>query len=80
MSLQKSGYKKRIIDTKIEEYLQLFGAILIEDPKWYGKTWTSLNHANSVTYIMDPAGNYSNRTIDETSLKFTNSVSSIWKC
>jgi len=63
MSLRKSGYKKRIIDTKIEEYLQLFGAILIEGPKWCGKTWTSLNHANSVTYIMDPAGNYSNRTL-----------------
>jgi len=63
MSLQKSGYKKRIVDKKIEEYLQLFGAILIEGPKWCGKTWTSLNHANSVTYIMDPAGNYSNRTL-----------------
>ena len=63
MSLQKSGYKARIIDTKIEEYLRLFGAILIEGPKWSGKTWTSLNHANSVTYIMDPSGNYSNRTL-----------------
>lgn len=63
MSLKKSGYIKRIIDTKIEEYLQLFGAVLIEGPKWCGKTWTSLNHANSVTYIMDPAGNYNNRTL-----------------
>ena len=63
MSLQKSGYIKRIIDTKIDEYLQLFGAILIEGPKWCGKTWTSLNHANSVSYIMEPAGDYSNRTL-----------------
>ena len=63
MSLQKKGYINRIIDTKIEEYLQLFGAILIEGPKWCGKTWTSLNHANSVTYIMDPADNYSNRVL-----------------
>ena len=63
MSLQKSGYLKRIIDAKIEEYLRLFGALLIEGPKWCGKTWTSLNHANSVTYIMDPTGNYSNRTL-----------------
>ena len=63
MSLQKNGYKNRIIDTKIEEYLRLFGAILVEGPKWCGKTWTSLNHANSVTYIMDPAGDYSNRTL-----------------
>ena len=63
MSLQKIGYKSRIIDKKIDEYLQLFGAILIEGPKWCGKTWTALNHANSVTYIMDPIGNYSNRTL-----------------
>jgi predicted AAA+ superfamily ATPase len=28
---------------------------------WCGKTWSSLNHANSVNYIMDPAGGYSNR-------------------
>jgi predicted AAA+ superfamily ATPase len=63
LSLQKSGYKRRIIDEKVEDYLQLFGAILIEGPKWCGKTWTSLNHANSVTYIMDPAGDYSNRTL-----------------
>ncbi|MCL2768316.1 MAG: DUF4143 domain-containing protein [Synergistaceae bacterium] len=63
MSLKKSGYLNRIIDTKVEEYLQLFGAILIEGPKWCGKTWTSLSHANSVTYIMDPAGDYSNRTL-----------------
>lgn len=63
MVLEKKGYLGRIVDTKIDEYLQLFGAILIEGPKWCGKTWTSLNHANSVTYIMDPAGNYSNRSL-----------------
>jgi len=53
----------RIIDIKVKEYLQLFGAILIEGPKWCGKTWTSLCHGNSVIYIMDPAGNYSNKTL-----------------
>lgn len=63
MSLKKSGYLSRVIDKKIEEYLRLFGAILIEGPKWCGKTWTSLNHANSVTYIMDPGGNYNNRAL-----------------
>ena len=63
MSLQKIGYLKRIVDAKIDEYLQLFGATLIEGPKWCGKTWTSLKHANSVMYIMDPAGDYSNRTL-----------------
>jgi len=63
MTLRKSGYITRLIDAKLEEYLELFGAVLIEGPKWCGKTWTSLNHANSVIYIMDPAGNYSNRAL-----------------
>ena len=61
MTLRKPGYLPRVIDRKIEEYLNLFGAITIEGPKWCGKTWTSLNHVKSVNYIMDPAGNYSNR-------------------
>ena len=63
MSLKKSGYITRIVDTKIDTYLQLFGALLIEGPKWCGKTWTALNHAKSVVYIMDPAGGFSNRTL-----------------
>ena len=63
MSLYKEGYINRVVDTKVDEYLEIFGAVLIEGPKWCGKTWTSLAHANSVTYIMDPIGSYSNRTL-----------------
>lgn len=47
MSLRKENYMDRLIDKKIEDYLSVFGAISIEGPKWCGKTWTSLNHANS---------------------------------
>jgi predicted AAA+ superfamily ATPase len=61
VTLTKDGYRTRIVDQKITDYLKVFGAVSIEGPKWCGKTWTSLSHANSVTYIMDPAGNYSNR-------------------
>lgn len=31
-------YRKRIIDSLIEEYLSNFGGILIRGPKWCGKT------------------------------------------
>ena len=62
MAVRKEGYKKRLIDKKLSEYLKLFGAVSVEGPKWCGKTWTSLSHAGSVSYIMDPAGGYSNRT------------------
>jgi len=62
MAVRKEGYKARLTDKKISEYLKLFGAVSVEGPKWCGKTWTSLNHANSVSYIMDPSGNYANKT------------------
>lgn len=53
MSMTKKGYKPRLIDEKIARYLRVFGAVSIEGPKWCGKTWTSLNHANSATYLTD---------------------------
>ena len=53
MSLTKEGYRRRLIDDKITRYLRVFGAISIEGPKWCGKTWTGLNHANSVSYVTD---------------------------
>ncbi len=53
MSLSKEGYMPRLIDEKITRYLHVFGAVSIEGPKWCGKTWTSLHHANSVTYMTE---------------------------
>lgn len=51
MSLINEGYKERLIDKQIDEYLKIFGAISIVGPKWCGKTWTSLAHSNTVKYI-----------------------------
>ena len=53
MSLRKDDYKERLIDEKITRYLRIFGAVSVEGPKWCGKTWTSVNHANSATYMTD---------------------------
>lgn len=53
MSLTKENYSKRLIDDKLSKYLKIFGAVSIEGPKWCGKTWTSLNHANSVVYMTE---------------------------
>ena len=53
MSLTKEGYKPRLIDSRIARYLKIFGAVLVEGPKWCGKTWTSLNHANSVSLVTE---------------------------
>ena len=61
MTLTEYGYLPRLIDSKIEKYMGLFGALSIEGPKWCGKTWTALNHANSVVYLLDPENDYANR-------------------
>ena len=53
MSLTREGYRPRLIDDKVARYLRVFGAVSIEGPKWCGKTWTGLNHANSVSYVTD---------------------------
>ncbi len=53
MSLKKTEYIERLVDKKIADYLTIFGAVSIEGPKWCGKTWASLNHANSVVYLDD---------------------------
>lgn len=54
MEINNKEYMPRLIDKKITDYLSVFGAILIEGPKWCGKTWTSLNHAKSVKYMDEP--------------------------
>ena len=59
MKLTKKGYKQRLIDKAIEENLKIFGAISLEGPKWCGKTWTALNHSNSVAYLNNTADNFS---------------------
>jgi len=61
MALTESGYRERLIDVKIAHYMKLFGGLSIEGPKWCGKTWTALNHANSVVFMLDPENNYANR-------------------
>ena len=55
MNYNENEYINRLIDKNIETYLDIFGAISVEGPKWCGKTWTSSKHANSVRYLDDDA-------------------------
>ena len=61
MALNNNNYKNRIIDDKIDIYLKLFGAIIVEGPKWCGKTWTAEHHANSAIYLDDSKENFDTR-------------------
>ena len=48
-------YKKRLVDDIIEKKLKGKGAVLIEGPKWCGKTTTSSRFAKSTVVMTDPA-------------------------
>lgn len=50
-----SVYKHRILDKVLAKRLKSIGAVLIEGPKWCGKTTTSEKLAQSVIYMSDPA-------------------------
>ena len=61
--MKKDGYRARIIDNLIKDYLQAFGAICIEGPKWCGKTWAAENISNSHFMLGDPTNNFQNRKL-----------------
>ena len=48
-------YKKRIADNILKRKLEGKGAVLIEGPKWCGKTTTAERIAASVLYLDDPS-------------------------
>lgn len=52
--MEKDKYNPRVVDKILERKLQGKGAVLIEGPKWCGKTSTGEYHSNSVIYISDP--------------------------
>lgn len=47
-------YKKRIQDETLQKKLRSAGAVLIEGPKWCGKTTTAEQIAQSVIYMNEP--------------------------
>ena len=47
-------YKKRIVDNILERKLKGVGAVLIEGPKWCGKTTSAEQTAKTVVYLNDP--------------------------
>ena len=47
-------YVPRIYDSLLQDQLQIRGAVLVEGPKWCGKTTTAAHAAGSVLYLQDP--------------------------
>lgn len=56
-------YRPRIADQHLAEYIETFGAVVVEGPKWCGKTTTARQQTKSEFNIADPRGAYQNRQI-----------------
>lgn len=48
------NYLPRIIDLTLQRYLKVFGAILIDGPKWCGKTTTASQKSKTNVKLQDP--------------------------
>ena len=58
-------YKKRIVDNILKDKLDAKGAILIEGPKWCGKTTTALQVAKSIIRMDEPSKRENNIRMSE---------------
>ena len=63
----REGYKPRVMDSKVKAFLTALGAVVIEGPKWCGKTWTSAQHSSSEFLTGSPEGNFQNKRLAELS-------------
>lgn len=64
-----NNYRPRIADKLIEEKLEAVGAVLIEGPKFCGKTTTGEQIAKSVLYMADPDTRERNIALATTNIK-----------
>ncbi len=58
-------YRKRTVDNILKRKLEGKGAVLIEGPKWCGKTTTAEQFASSVLYMDDPEKRDQNIALSE---------------
>ena len=62
-------YKNRVIDRLLADKLEAMGAVLIEGPKYCGKTTTGEQQARSVLYMAEPEIKDRNLTMASTNIK-----------
>ena len=56
-------YKKRVVDEMLKKKLKGKGAVLIEGPKWCGKTTTAEQISKSILYMSNPESKEQNLTL-----------------
>lgn len=62
-------YKKRIADQILADKLEAMGAVLIEGPKYCGKTTLASQQAKSILYMSDPDTKSQNIAMAQTNIK-----------
>ena len=62
-------YRPRVIDALLADKLEAMGAVLVEGPKFCGKTTTAEQHAKSILYMADPETRERNLTMVSTNIK-----------
>ena len=62
-------YKKRIADQILADKLEAMGAVLIEGPKYCGKTTLASQQAKSILYMSDPERREQNLALARTNIK-----------
>lgn len=62
------NYKPRIADSILEDKLDAMGCVLIEGPKYCGKTTLACQHAKSVLYMSDPDTRSQNLILAQTNI------------
>jgi predicted AAA+ superfamily ATPase len=61
--VEMGEYMGRCIDRVVERDLGIFGAVLIQGPKWCGKTTTAQRFASSSLSLSDPSGGFAAREL-----------------
>ena len=62
-------YKNRIADQILTDKLEAMGAVLIEGPKYCGKTSLAMRQAKSILYMSDPETRNQNLTLAKTNIR-----------
>ncbi|MBW3092503.1 ATP-binding protein [Bifidobacterium sp. 82T10] len=69
-ALNAKPYLPRVYDQILKKRLAAKGAVLVEGPKWCGKTTTCARQSNSVLYMADPSSRSQNLLFAETQPSF----------
>ena len=67
--IKMKEYKNRIADQILADKLEAMGAVLIEGPKYCGKTTLATQQAKSILYMADPETKSQNLAMAQTNIK-----------